>query len=873
MTLALTGPWAWAELGDPPPGEPPGPPTPPPPPDPPPPPLPPDPDPGGPGPGYIPTFAWHADGALVSLWDVDLKVTPGADPAGENTPCRVLDSSGSLDRWPYDYVYNSAAEVYEHGVDADWSLNDPARTYDLLQLHNVSLYLHDANAGTAASWIEGADYRCDWISLAALNDHIEAVEGPAPETFTGIVLGRKRPNEVAVPGYTVADLGMCFYRSFVVRARAEAYVHPHHKVVLVDELSNMLASPFHLYDGSTAINEREDVQLLHQLAGEPNSLLPFSGREACDAVWADIDDELHPVAEGWHLAASADQAPVELWGKFNAATVPLHLVPSVMLGVPAFTVTPEKAADAFGGGDAMIARWGAAPLEFGAAAPERVRLRYLLTPYSPAAERLELRAEVNGIPLPAATLETSSATSGDLSRLVHTENIYAVDVVVWETGTSISLWPWSQDPAVENTVEVQVVAVGSAATYLDPERTVLASSPVSAAAAYTSDRAFLVWAIEVVYEDAAGAVIDVQSFEPEDAIFSYAPASGAERPCTAEELCQTNADLLLGGRVDGVLITQDTLAEWPFDDTFAQVAAPLAWSRFVGHATKYLNTLPSGPVRTLVDERSWVSDTSEYLSTLNFANTLMRLGVGYTDANGVNVLWLPLDFEDMNEDELATDLPQGRFAERPPLDDDWPYLAYLPRLTRNRIDESILWTVDTGGDPACDGTWTVRWRAPDCPVKWTYGPVVDVGRTSGSPWVSAIAPLHQYTFAQLIEIEHGAPCADLNVDSTGSDPYVPGPHEGAFGFELEPANAGLLRFGWEVKDDLDSDTLPDVLSDQRIDVGNTGFTPAQVEFRLDPPTGCAGYSVEQQAHPSGALFDFYTQLTCVLQNPEAGACL
>ncbi|MBL8614424.1 MAG: hypothetical protein JNM72_02330 [Deltaproteobacteria bacterium] len=103
MTLALVGPWAWAELGDPPPGEPtpppPGEPTPPPPgqpsgpPTPPPPPPPPPPEPGGTPPDYIPpAFDWHGYGPLIAVWDADLKLSSPHltdEDAGQPEVCRV----------------------------------------------------------------------------------------------------------------------------------------------------------------------------------------------------------------------------------------------------------------------------------------------------------------------------------------------------------------------------------------------------------------------------------------------------------------------------------------------------------------------------------------------------------------------------------------------------------------------------------------------------------------------------------------------------------------------------------------------------------------------------------------------------------------
>jgi hypothetical protein len=74
----------------------------------------------------------------------------------------------------------------------------------------------------------------------------------------------------------------------------------------------------------------------------------------------------------------------------------------------------------------------------------------------------------------------------------------------------------------------------------------------------------------------------------------------------------------------------------------------------------------------------------------------------------------------------------GRFGAREPFDEAYPYLAYLPRLSRNMLGEGITFEIDTGGDPSCAGEWTVNWRMPGCPDKWTYGPVGEVETVWGT---------------------------------------------------------------------------------------------------------------------------------------------
>ncbi|WP_289460334.1 hypothetical protein, partial [Klebsiella pneumoniae] len=81
-------------------------------------------------------------------------------------------------------------------------------------------------------------------------------------------------------------------------------------------------------------------------------------------------------------------------------------------------------------------------------------------------------------------------------------------------------------------------------------------------------------------------------------------------------------------------------------------------------------------------------------------------------ADGVVVLWLTLEVEDMFDlVGQAGDRALGRFAARDPFDPDYPYLAYLPRLTRNMLGEGIVWEVQAEPDAlACRGDWTVRWE-------------------------------------------------------------------------------------------------------------------------------------------------------------------
>jgi hypothetical protein len=54
----------------------------------------------------------------------------------------------------------------------------------------------------------------------------------------------------------------------------------------------------------------------------------------------------------------------------------------------------------------------------------------------------------------------------------------------------------------------------------------------------------------------------------------------------------------------------------------------------------------------------------------------------------------------------------AKIFARAPIDEAYPYLAYLPRLTRSIIGEGIVWEVqvDDLTDAACEADWTVTWR-------------------------------------------------------------------------------------------------------------------------------------------------------------------
>jgi hypothetical protein len=829
MTLALVGPWAWAELGDPPPGEPtpppPGEPPPPPPgqpsgpPTPPPPPPPPPPEPGGTPPDYIPpAFDWHGYGPLIAVWDADLKLS-SPHLTDEDTDCGRATAVGG--NWPFTTMYTPSGG-FDEAVEPDWSLNDPARTYELMQRNNIGLYLHDGGAGTATGTFDGVDQRCDWLSLAALNDLLEAAEPVLPSTFTGLILGRIEPSQRVFGALEATEVDLCYYRDWIARARTEAYNHPHHKLVIVDELTYMLASPFQLWFGQTNPWGTSDLEVVRRLATEADAAAPGSQRAACDAVWTGVLGATDPVADGWLPPASADQSPVELWGRIAAPHVPLYLLPSMMLGRVA------APSGTFVTGESYVGRWTASPQVLEADAPDyRLRLQYFATPYAPINAPLALSAWVNGVELPASVLATNESFTA--AKRADRKNIYQVDVEVSAPGAPGG---WLRGPLAANQIDLRVTNLG------DP--------------AEDYDNAFLVWGARLIYQDAAGTPIHTQLLRPEDATGVHRTSGGVEGPCAKPEICEDNSAYRINHLLDGVSIAADTDLPWPDPGDWDHVDPALTWTNFMKHSCQILST--SGPdggrVRCLVDERVWVSDEAKWGDNLRLDEAVSRLAAGHDVADGASVTWLVMELEDMVEGV-------GRFGAREPFDEAYPYLAYLPRLSRNMLGEGITFQIDTAGDPSCAGEWTVNWRMPGCPDKWTYGPVGEIENSMGD-WVDRLDSLDLYAFYQLIEVGTGQDCGSVS-----------GPFTGAFTVEVLPDDLGM-RFGWEIKDD----TLVYTVAEARDDVGFSQGSPKYVEFGLEPPDNCESYTVGQRAIWDADYFDYYETVTCLMREEgDVEVCL
>jgi hypothetical protein len=664
----------------------------------------------------------------------------------------------------------------------------------------------------------------------------------------------------------------CVYRDAVARARAEAADHPDiMKLVLVDELTQSLRSPLQVWGGQTAAFGAPEVALLQGLANEAATpQFDFAAdfdadtvRKACDdaiatAAVAELDlfgsarsyvaqldvpvvpDESFPGDE-----AHPAEAPVELWARVNAATVPLFLLPSVLLGFPGGV--PLADVDV---GATQLARWTVKPAVSLMDVPfHRVRLRALVTPFAAAEQPVELFARVNGARVPGSMLTTNKAHFP--RRYAELENVYLIDVVLADTTWSPASSAPSLGPAPTWSSAALVNAVDLAVQVYD--------APAAPGGFVYGDLAAAFFGARIIYEDAFGNVIAEQPLKVEDASFYVRDAGGGEAACDAAMLCETNAAYRVDNLLDGLTIAQDITTNWPAPSELDVPSLQVAWDEFIGYACDRFGRAkgPGGARnRCLVDERAWVSQ-AEWVASLNIDDAKSRLSSGSNRGDGGVLLWFTLELEDLLE--LGGAGLWGRFAEREPIDEAYPYLAYLPRLTRNIIGEGIVWEVQVEDltDVACRGDWTVNWRMDSCPAKWTYGAVGEVWDPDldGGSWVDsffnthpgAVDPELDRPFYQLIEQSTGVACADAPTAA------------GTYTIELTELAEGRLRFGWEIKDD---DAYPSIVGTHRFDVGDSRTTPQYVEMNIAPPPGCGSeYTTTQSAVANKHVLDYFDAIS------------
>lgn len=534
-----------------------------------------------------------------------------------------------------------------------------------------------------------------------------------------------------------------------------------------------------------------------------------------------------------------------------------------MIGVPGGVVPATGPGPGpFLAGQSLRMRWNVvhnAPAHF----EGRVKLRYFATTFNSnvtaQGDNLVLAAQVNGHVEPGSPLYTKwrPTVVDEARKFAEVENIYAVEVELYDASAAVSPLGWIPDPEGPNQVDI----------VLSARADTLARTNATTGASRYLDRAFAVWDVQIVYEDELGGVVAFQELDPEDAVGVFTTAAGVESPCEAPQVCGTNGELRIDHLLDGVTIAQDITALWPDPADFDHVPLDQAWDRFVEHACGTMHeTGPEGEsVRCLVDERAWVSDAAQYADYLDIDESFSRLGSGVNRGDGASLTYLTLEVEDMHEGV-------GRFSERLPIDPTYPYVALLPMLTRNIIGEGILWHVDTHNNPSCDGEWVVEWRIAGCPDRWTYGPIGERWIAATEEWQNALEPTEDTPFYD------GFPLGvDGNTWACASDI---GASTGSFTIDLLAIHGGQFRFGWALKDDTIVD--PDgAFNYRRIDAGDSNyFPPLYVELRLTSPDPIAcnvggiggGPSVVQDAVVHAHLDEYYRRITCVMQGGDPAMC-
>jgi hypothetical protein len=856
MTLALTGPWAWAELGDPPPGEPPGPPTPPPPPDPPPPPLPPEPQPQF-------GFTW-AGGGVRAVWDADLKLqAPGltAWDGWENTTCGPT-SAGVETAWPlpYDPGPDSVPPPPTTGAHAqlDWSRNAAGRSLWRMADANLNLYLHQYNPVPGVFW--HVDHACDWLSWSALNDEIQreydalVIEDPSAEPiYTGLVLPHGGPSQRHYNDLVSRGAPWCTYRDAAVRVRQEAADHPDIvRVAVVDELYRMLVGPDTMFDGLDNPFDVSHVEALRALLGEADAAAATSARQQCEAViagggalsplyteavYADPDYLGSPVlgADGYQA-----EAPVELWARMHAVTIPRFIVPSLILGTPKRPevegeppVSTATDVTVLSAGASVSAAYtlpgGFVPWLSGPAPDWEVRVQYLVHANVPlGANHLRLGLFINGVPQPGASIAAAAPPASGTSTMpwfttawLDNENVYMVDVPVTPS--------WEPLTTGINTVELRVTSIDTNTTDL-------------------YDHHFYVFGALVSYIDRNGAQSTVKvELDPDDALFASSMTGGGA--CLATQTCMTSTPYLVGDQLDGVTIAAEIAAPWRRSAAEGWAGVPMAraWEELLSVTRAQLQGelgLADGrPGRVLSDERAWVADYDS-LEYFDFPAAASRIRAGLDHAHGVSLVHLVLEVADVAEHE-------GRFAGYPSTAaPDYPLMNYLPRLTRSHLGEQQVWSFQVPADPSCEGTWTLAYTTDGTRDDSSYGPVAQVGDGTEGGWL--------YAFG----IDPDDLLQDLPGISRSGVAYL-----GGTGTVSEDLGSGeWVRFGWGIKRRVASGGA---------EIGSP-IGPTWLGWRVDPPAGCAAPALSADdltaSFTDERVPDYFERLSCALTTPDPHTC-
>jgi hypothetical protein len=911
MTLALVGPWAWAELSDPPPGEPPGPPTPPPPPDPPPPPSPPDPDPGG-GPElppWRPPFPW-AMGGISAVWDGDLKVE--VDPSmAQNGDCAVTLGGGSRGPAPWPFTPAQNDEV------RDWSRNDPGRTITQLANLNLNLYLHESDSALSLGVSTNADWACDWHNLSALNDEIEATLAELPEgtppIFTGLILRPWVPALDAnsdVPGnqptldygwYTSGDAAhACRYRDAIVRGRQEAAEHPDiHRVVIIDELFRFVRGPDHYWP--EAAWPPAAVGVLGALAREAS---PGAQRALCDDVldtkWnggvAPVQLDTEPGYDPALALTTAPEEPVELWARMHAASVPRLVVPSVIIGVlgaPPVGAPVAGADHQLAPGEAVQAWWNVWTR------PSDTRLDWdhvriwvdLLVNLNTnqGDDGARLIVSINGVDQPALTLNQDVGGKASIQ--------YARAVVRMGMGGAPP-GPWGIDEFQPNRVEVRIERASDWTRDSDVTATVFGGRVT----------------LEQIDPSAPFTVVQtyVHALEPAAANFGVFGTPGMATPgpvaCgggaadLTAAICTDNSAFLVGDQLDGVSIAHDLVFDWAIQGPGTGMPYSAAWSRFIEHTCRTLWKRPGSPTRCVVDERQWLAEVNN-LGLLNYDDAVHRIKMGRERGDGEINTFLAIELADAGLVYGSAGGPPppaaayaGRFDGREPY---WDYrdvngsmgarytaaeftraglfLNYLPRFAKPQHGERQTWTYtwDHAADPDCNGVWEIGYHVHGSEDRPTYGPVVE-RHLEGDPE-------GYFEFANELEDRSDPYNLSMSLTPTGLEEdtvhqVLPGVInlKGVFNnflpgsdppvratavpwvYDAGATDIDGLRVGWEVKD---SDDTPE-LADQR----------ASLSWFVLPPEGCTATVDADDIQVDPVIEGWYEALTCYLRESNQGGC-
>jgi hypothetical protein len=610
----------------------------------------------------------------------------------------------------------------------------------------------------------------------------------------------------------------------------------------------MLVGPDTMFEGLDNPFDVSHVEALRALLGEADAAAATSARQQCEAViagggalsplyteavYADPDYLGSPVlgADGYQA-----EAPVELWARMHAVTIPRFIVPSLILGTPRrpdvegeppvgtetdVTVLPAGASVSA----AYVLPGGFTETPSSPAPDWEVTVQYLVHANVPVgANHLQLQLFVNGTPQPGATVAAAAPVAGASSApsWLDRENVYMVEVPVTSS--------WEPTSADANIVELRVVSVGGDTTDLH-------------------DHHFYVFGGTVLITDTTGVYESTKfALDPEAAAFTSRSSAGTPGPCATAYTCMTSTPYLVGDQLDGVTVAAEIAAPWRRSAAEGWAGVPMAraWKELLSVTRAQLQGelgLADGrPGRVLSDERAWVADYDS-LEYFDFVAAASRIRAGLDHAHGVSLVHLVLEVADVADDD-------GRFAGYPSTAaPGYPLMNYLPRLTRSHLGEQQVWSFQVPADPSCEGTWSLAYTTDGTRDDSSYGPVAQVGDGTDDGWL--------YAF--------GIDPDDLLQDLPGvslSGVYL----EGAGAVSEDLGSGEWVRFGWGIK--------------RRVASGGAEIGapigPTWLGWRVDPPAGCAAPALTADdltaSFTDERVPDYFERLSCALATPDAHTC-